>query len=99
MRKATAKLKNTIIKLQITYIFFNVYLIKIVYFGCGIVEINDRQEKYLQSIYEITIFNKLRLSKKFLRQILYARRDMIGIGLICPKTVINILATKLYIGY
>ena len=75
------------------------HLMKMVYFGCGIVEINERQEKYLQSFYEITILNKLRLSKKFLRRILYVRRNMIGIGLIYPKTAINTLATKLYIGY
>jgi hypothetical protein len=79
--------------------FFNAYLMKIVYFGYGIVEINERQEKYLQSLYETIILNKLMLSEKFPRRILYVRRNTIGIGFIRPKTVINALATKLYIGH
>ena len=79
--------------------FFNAYLMKIVYFGYGIVEINERQEKYLQSLYETIILNKLMLSKKFPRRILHVRRNTIGIGFIRPKTVINALATKLYIGH
>ena len=45
------------------------------------------------------MINKLRLSEKFLRRILYARHDAIGIGLIRPKTAINTLVIKLYISY
>jgi len=41
MRQAIAKLNNTSIKIQTTYLYFNTCLMKIVYFGCGIVEIKE----------------------------------------------------------
>ena len=43
--------------------------------------------------------NKLQLTEKFLRRILYTRRDALRLGLIKLKTAINILVTKLYIRY
>jgi len=46
-----------------------------------------------------TILNKLGLSKKFLRDILYARKSALGIGLLKPTTIIAILAAKLYVGH
>jgi len=45
------------------------------------------------------ILNKLQLTEKFLRRLLYMRRDALSIGLIKPRTTINILVIKLYIGY
>jgi len=70
---------------------------KMVYFGYGIVEINNQQERYLKLLYELTILWKLHLSEKFPYCILYARKDTLGIRLIIPNTVLHILATKLYI--
>ena len=39
------------------------------------------------------------LSEKFLRDILYARKSALGVGLMSPITIMNILALKLYAGY
>ena len=39
------------------------------------------------------------LSKKFPRQILYARKTVLGVRLMKPIIMIVILALKLYIGY
>ena len=41
---------------------------------------------------------KLRLEQKFLRYVLYTRRNAIGIGLIKPNTAITVLTMKLFIG-
>ena len=79
------------------YIYFNVYLIKKVYFGYGIVEITAQQEQILKNIYKEIILHKLGYSVKFPRRVLYIRRNTLGIGLIRLKTVIETLALKLYI--
>ena len=48
-------------------------------------------------MYEETISSKIGLRKKFLILILYAKQNVIRIGLIVPKTVITMLSVKLYI--
>ena len=42
MRIVIAKLKNTIIPTLLTYIFFNAYLIKSIYFGYGVISITRK---------------------------------------------------------
>ena len=49
-------------------------------------------------MYKETISSKIGLRKKFPRLILYTKQNVVGLGLISPKTVITILAMKLYIG-
>ena len=50
-------------------------------------------------IYEPVILRKLGLSIKFPSNILYARKSMLGVKLMSPSTIMDILALKLYIGY
>ena len=97
MRCAIAKLQNTAIDLPLTYIFFNQYLIKSIYFGCSVIYLNKTQEKELMKIYEESILKKIGLSAKFPRQILYARKSALGVGIMRPSTIVNTLAIKLYI--
>ena len=52
--------------------YFNIYFITSVYFSAGIIELNDKQEKELQRIYEALILRKLGLSEKFPKELLYA---------------------------
>ena len=40
----------------------------------------------------------MRLGKKFLRSIMYAKQNAVGIRLIASKIVITMLSVKLYIG-
>ena len=79
-------------------IYFNVYMIKSVFFGCGVIELNPREEKELKRIYEEPMLVKLGLSKKFLRIVLYTRKSALEVGLIQPSTIIAILKLKSYIG-
>ena len=99
MRYAIAKLQNIVIASPLIYIFFNQYLIKSVYFSCGVIYINKVQKKELMKIYEVPILKKIGLSAKFPRQILYARKAALGVGIMKPSTIINTLAIKLYIGH
>jgi len=50
-------------------------------------------------IYELTILQKLRLSKKFPRRILYIKKSALDIRIMKPLTIVDTLALKLYIGY
>ena len=67
MQYTIAKLQNTVIVLPLTYIFFNQYLIKSIYFGYRVVYLNKVQEKELMKIYEEPILKKIGLSAKFPR--------------------------------
>jgi len=68
-----------------------------IYFGLGIIELNDKQEAELKHIYEVPILRKIELSSKFPKELLYARRSTLGVGLITPNTALSIAALKLYI--
>ena len=78
--------------------FYNTYFTKSVYFEAGIIWLNKEQDKCLRKIYEETVASRLGLGKKFLRDILYVQQKRLEIGLVIPRTVVAILAFKLYIG-
>ena len=69
-----------------------------VYFGAGIITLNNKQCQELKRLYEEPMLVKLKLSRKLPRDILYARRSALGVGLILPETAIAIATLKLYIG-
>ena len=89
---------NMDINLYQAYIYFNMYMIKSVFFGCGVIELNSREEEELKRIYEEPLLIKLGLGRKFPRIVLYKRKSALGIGLMKPSTVIAILKLKSYIG-
>ena len=92
------KLMNTDINSYQVAIYYKIYMIKSVYFGCGIFELTDNQENELKKIYEEPLLVKLGLSRNFLRRVLYSRKSALGIGIMEPSTIINILKAKLYLG-
>ena len=99
MREAIFKLNNTNMVASNASMYYNMYLIKKVYFGCGVININQRQEEDLKKIYEPVILRKLGLSKNFPRSVLYSRKTALGVGLMAPKTIMDGLALKLYLGH
>jgi len=99
MRMAMGKLSNTPMLVANVYIFYNMYLIKQVYFGYGVVNLIPQQEEILQELSEKVILKKLGLGERFSRDVLYSRKMALGAGLMKPTTIIDMLALKLYIGY
>jgi len=79
-------------------IYYNAYMIKSVYFRCGIIEFNAAQETELKRLYEEPLLVKLGLSRKFPRVVLYSRKSALGVGIMMPNTILAILKAKLYIG-
>jgi len=94
---STTKLMSTDINPFQAAIYYNAYMIKSVYFGCGIVELNQSQEKELKRIYKEPLLLKLGLSRNFPRSVLYSRKSALGIGIMIPSTIIAILKAKLYV--
>jgi len=91
------KLINTNMKINQAYIYFNKYFTTSIYFRTGIVQLNKKQEAELKRIFEAPILWKLGLSVKFLKELLYARRSALSVGLITPNIVLSIVVLKLYI--
>ena len=98
INSAIHKLKQTVMKPGVMYLYFNVYLLKSVFFGYQIVKLSIKQEEKLQKKHKATILQKMKLRITFPGAVLYSRRNVIGIGLIRSKMVIVIQAYKLYFG-
>ena len=93
------KLMNTDINPYQAAIYYNIYMIKSVYFGCGIIELSAKQEQALQQIYEEPLLVKLGLSRNFPRLVLYSRKSALGVGIMRPSTIIDMLKAKQYLGH
>jgi len=52
MLEAMYKLKNATMVVSTASMYYNIYLIKKVYFGCGVMSITSQQERILKKIYE-----------------------------------------------
>ena len=96
---AMSKLRSTPLSIGNACVFFNVCLITQVFFGCGIIILNDKQEEILMKIMECTLLKKLGLSERFPRKILYSLKSQLGVGIMKPSTIIAMLALKLYAGH
>ena len=96
--RVNKKLNYTGINPYLMHMHFNAYLMKKVFFGCGIIELKDQQDRVLRKMHETTIANKLRLGNNFLRAALCSRKNAIGIGMIKMKTVMTMLVCKLHMG-
>ena len=64
------QIKNTTSAIFAVWMYYNIYLIKKVYFGYEIFLINKSQENILRKIYELVLLKKIGLSVKFPRDIL-----------------------------
>ena len=97
--EAMCKLKNVSSTTSNAYVFYNMYLIKTVYFSWGIIRLLSQQEQILIKISKTVLLVKLGLSKKFPRRILYARQSALGVGLLKWPMIVLFLALKLYLRY
>ena len=79
-------------------VYYHVYMIKSVFFGCGVIQLNEKQEIELKRLYEEPLLMKLGFSRNFPRKVLYMRKSAFGIGIMAPKTILDTMKLKLYIG-
>ena len=98
IKDAIYKLRKVEIAAPIAYLYYNAYLMKNVYFRSGVMSLTEKQEITLKQIYGPVLLMKMNLSEKFSRSVLYSRKIVLGIGLMAPKTIIDVLLLKLYLG-
>jgi len=72
-------------------------MIKSVYFGYRVVDLNQQQEKELQRIYKESMLMKLGLMEIFPRKLLYVKQSALGVELVSLEIVTDMLVLKLYI--
>ena len=96
--ESIAKLNNTCVKPHFMCVHFNACLIKNVVFGCGILELREKQDAILRKKHETKIAKNLRLGSNFPRAAFCSRENSAVIGLIKPKTALAMLERKLYVG-
>jgi len=98
MHKSITKIMNMDINSYQASVYYNIYMIRLVFFGCGVIELHIREEKELRRICEEPLLVKLGLSKKFPWAALYTRKSALGVGLMKPSTIIAMLKMKQYVG-
>ena len=88
MSQSIAKIMNTNMNAYQTHIYFNMYLVKSIFFRSGIISLNEKQLRILEKMYKVPILKKLGLGKTFPRYLLYTVKSALSLGLIWPKTVL-----------
>jgi len=63
-------------------VYFNMYMIRSVFFGCRIIDLSVTQDNEIKRIYELPIAKKLQLGEKFPSTVLYSQRSALGVGLV-----------------
>ena len=81
-----------------SHAYFNTCMLSNLFFGCGIVELQERKIKELKKTHELPMLRKLGLGKYFPRKLLHMKNPALGVGLIEPSEVIDLLAIKFYAG-
>ena len=69
------KLMRTEMKTYQAHMYYNVYMLTNVFFGCGIVQFNAKQIKELKRIYELPMIRKLGLGDNFLENCCMCRNQ------------------------
>lgn len=99
MTDAVKKLTAYTIHPSEVRLFFYAYLIKSVFFGAGVIELSDSQCLELRWIYEGPVLQKMGLSEKFPRSLMYVDVRSMGLGFLTPTTIMHQLKLKLFVGY
>ena len=98
MEMSMQKLMGTKMAVCQVHVCFNAHMLTHVFYGCGIVYFNKEQCDVLKKTYEGPLVKKLRLVKTFPRTLLHVRKGELGVGLMEPQTVVDVLACKMHIG-
>ena len=74
--------------------YFNIYMLKSVFFRCGLVSLSEMEEDEMKRTCENPTLKKLGLSAKLPREVIYMRKTALGLKLMEPNTVLSILMLK-----
>ena len=87
---AIGKVMRTSLMYQQAAVYYNIYMLTNVYFGCGITKIYEREELELRKLYEAPLLSKLGFNFKFPRDVMCVSKKMLELGLFLLITMIMI---------
>ena len=70
--------------------YYNLYILSSIYFEYSITTLYSKEEQNLKGIYVELILRKIGFSSTFPRFIMHMSKEMLGLGLFLPKTIISI---------
>ena len=95
IEESIRNLSNNLMASQFKHLHINSYFISKNYFGCGIMDVTDSQDKKLRRMHENPLARKLGSGSNFPRKMLHGRVKTIGFVIMAPKTAITSLTRKL----
>jgi len=93
-----AKVMRTSLTYQQAVIYYNIYMLTNIYFGCGIIKLSNDEENELRRLYEAPLLSKLGFSVNFPRDVMYVSKEMLGLGFFLPSTMIDMHKLALFVG-
>ena len=61
------------------HVHLNMHAGTYIFFGCGVINFNEKKLRELKRIYEITVIRKLGVGDKFPRKLLRAQKTVLGV--------------------
>ena len=96
--EAMGKLMSVSLTFQETVMCYNFHVLSSIHYGCGITTLNEKEERELRRTCETPILIKLGFSNKFPRDMMCVSKEMLGLGLFLPSTMIAIQALRMCLG-
>ena len=91
------KLINTNINSCQAAMHYYVYVLMSVFFASRIIDLSLKEGKVLVKIHEEPLLVKLGLSSKYYRKALCNRKEALGIRLMKPKIIVDMVKLKLFV--
>ena len=93
------KLMSVSLTFQETAMCYNLRMLSSVCYSCGTTTLNLKEEKELRRACETPILTKLGFSSKFPRDMMHVSKEMLGLGLFSPSTMIAMQALRMCLGH
>ena len=85
---AMGKVMSTHLTCQQAVLYYNLYMLTSVCFRCSIIKLHEKEELELRRLHESTMLRKLGFSTNFLRKLICVSKEMLGLSLLLPSTMI-----------
>ena len=98
VNEAVVKLSAVEMNHHQAVMYYNIYMLTSVYFGSGIIELSEEQEKEIMKMTEPALLRKLGLSINFPRTVMYEAHNILGLGFMKPRIMIAAYMIKMPLG-
>ena len=99
MGETIVNLSSALMTVQLTHLHVNSYFMSKVYFGWGVMELSDEQDKELSKTHENPLAINLGSGSNFSRKMFHGRLKAMGVWIVAIKTNIAALLLKLHLSH